>query len=63
MRPIPAGQVRGQDDRAARATVLQKEEDKNVDFGDTYVPQQFWLSGYPLGDAASVRPHDDSLPP
>ena len=29
---------------------LQKEEDKNVDFGDTYVPQQFWLTGYPLAD-------------
>jgi hypothetical protein len=32
---------------------LQKEEDKNVDFGDTYVPQQFWLDGYPLGDGAA----------
>ena len=29
---------------------VQKEEDKNVDFGDTYVPQQFWLTGYPLAD-------------
>ena len=33
---------------------LQKEEDKNVDFGDTYVPQQFWLTGYPLADAGGA---------
>ncbi len=24
---------------------VQKEEDKNVDFGDQYIPQQFWLDG------------------
>ena len=33
---------------------LQKEEDKNVDFGDTYVPQQFWLAGYPLADGGGL---------
>jgi large repetitive protein len=33
--------------------VLQKEEDKNVDFGDNYVPQQFWLDGYPLADGGA----------
>ena len=48
-RPLPAGQY------VVKIIVppgyqLQKEEDKNVDFGDTYVPQQFWLSGYPLAD-------------
>ncbi|MEO8679032.1 MAG: choice-of-anchor D domain-containing protein [Vicinamibacterales bacterium] len=31
---------------------VQKEEDKNVDFGDQYIPQQFWIDGYPLADAA-----------
>ena len=30
---------------------LVKEEDKNVDFGEEYIPQQFWVSGYPLGDS------------
>ena len=29
---------------------LVKEEDKNVDFGEEYIPQEFYLSGYPLGD-------------
>ena len=53
-RPIPAGQY------VVKIIVppgykLQKEEDKNVDFGDTYVPQQFWLTGYPLADAAAAR--------
>jgi hypothetical protein len=48
-RPIPAGRY------VVKIIVppgyqLQKEEDKNVDFGDTYIPQQFWLSGYPLAD-------------
>ena len=33
---------------------LQKEEDKNVDFGDTYIPQQFMLTGYPLADGAAT---------
>ena len=32
---------------------VQKEEDKNVDFGDQYIPQQFWLTGYDLADAAA----------
>jgi len=49
MRPIPAGQYVVKT-IVPPGYVLQKEEDKNVDFGDTYVPQQFWLSGYPLGD-------------
>jgi len=31
---------------------LVKEEDKNVDFGDEYIPAQFYLTGYDLGDAA-----------
>jgi hypothetical protein len=49
MRPIPAGQY------VVKVIVppgyqLQKEEDKNVDFGDSYVPQQYWLAGYPLAD-------------
>ena len=49
MRPIPAGKY------VVKVIVppgykLQKEEDKNVDFGDTYVPRQFWLSGYPLAN-------------
>jgi hypothetical protein len=49
-RPIPAGRY------VVKIIVppgykLQKEEDKNVDFGDTYVPRQFWLSGTPLADA------------
>jgi large repetitive protein len=48
-RPIPAGNY------VVKIIVppgykLQKEEDKNVDFGDSYVPQQFWLTGYPLAD-------------
>jgi len=30
---------------------LVKEEDKNVDFGDEYVPAEFYLAGYPLADA------------
>jgi FtsP/CotA-like multicopper oxidase with cupredoxin domain len=30
---------------------LVKEEDKNVDFGEEYIPAEFYLSGYPLGDA------------
>ena len=31
---------------------VQKEEDKNVDFGDLYVPQRFWINGLALADAA-----------
>jgi large repetitive protein len=42
-----------------RGYELVKEEDKNVDFGDEYVPQQFYLSGYPLADAA---PTTDAQP-
>ena len=52
-RPLPAGKY------VVKIIVppgyrLQKEEDKNVDFGDTYVPQQFWLTGYPLADGGGL---------
>jgi FtsP/CotA-like multicopper oxidase with cupredoxin domain len=33
-----------------RGYQIVKEEDKNVDFGDEFIPQQFLLTGYPLGD-------------
>ena len=33
---------------------LVKEEDKNVDFGDEYIPAQFYLQGYPLADAGGL---------
>ncbi len=33
---------------------LVKEEDKNVDFGDEYVPAEFYLAGYPLADAGGA---------
>jgi hypothetical protein len=52
-RPLPAGKY------VVKMIVppgykVQKEEDKNVDFGDQYIPQQFWLTGYDLaGGAAS----------
>lgn len=45
---------------------LVKEEDKNVDFGEEYVPQEFWLTGYELGDSgvadASPRPTVEEYP-
>ncbi len=48
-RPIPAGKY------VVKIIVppgykMVKEEDKNVDFGDEYIPQQFCLTGYPLAD-------------
>ena len=36
-----------------RGYKIVKEEDKNVDFGDEYIPQQFYLAGYPLGDGGA----------
>ncbi len=50
-RPLPAGKY------VVKMIVppgykVQKEEDKNVDFGDQYVPQQFWLLGQDLADAS-----------
>ena len=58
-RPLPAGKY------VVKIIVppgykLQKEEDKNVDFGDSYVPQQFWLAGLDLADAAG--PLGDAQP-
>ncbi|MFA5910617.1 MAG: Ig-like domain-containing protein [Vicinamibacterales bacterium] len=46
--PIPAGKyvVRVVPPRGYK---IVKEEDKNVDFGDEYIPQEFYLGGYPLG--------------
>ncbi len=48
--PLPAGKyvVRVVPPRGYKVV---KEEDKNVDFGDEYIPQEFYLPGYPLGDA------------
>ncbi len=34
-----------------RGYTLVKEEDKNVDFGEEYIPAEFYLIGYPLADA------------
>ena len=54
--PLPAGKyvVRVVPPRGYKVV---KEEDKNVDFGDEYIPQEFYLTGYPLGDAgASAAP-------
>ncbi len=54
--PIPAGKyiVRVVPPRGYK---IVKEEDKNVDFGDEYIPQEFVLGGYALGDAgASAAP-------
>ncbi len=43
---------------------IVKEEDKNVDFGNEYIPQQFVLNGYPLGDGGppdpAARPRQDN---
>ena len=50
----PGRQVRGQDDRAAR---LQGAEGRRQErrLRRPYVPQQFWLSGYPLADRRRRR--------
>ena len=44
---------------------IVKEEDKNVDFGEEYIPQEFLLTGYPLADAgpadpAAARPRENN---
>ena len=51
-RPLPAGKY------VVKVIVppgyqLVKEEDKNVDFGEEYIPAQFFLTGYALADAAA----------
>ena len=54
--PLPAGKyvVRVVPPRGYKVV---KEEDKNVDFGEEYIPQEFYLVGYPLGDGgASAAP-------
>ncbi len=35
---------------------IVKEEDKNVDFGNEYIPTQFVLTGYPLGSGGPSDP-------
>lgn len=54
-RPLPAGRY------VVKVVVpdgyrLVKEEDKNVDFGEEYIPQEFYLTGYPLGDGGASEP-------
>jgi large repetitive protein len=53
--PLPAGKyvVRVVPPRGYK---IVKEEDKNVDFGDEYIPQEFNLPGYPLGDGSAGAP-------
>lgn len=58
-RPLPAGKY------VVKVIVppgykLVKEQDKNVDFGEEYVPQPFYLTGYPLADAGGAG---DAPPP
>ncbi len=50
--PLPAGKyvVRVVPSRGYK---IVKEEDKNVDFGDEYIPQEFYLTGYPLADGGA----------
>ncbi|HSL23642.1 MAG TPA: hypothetical protein VK886_19075 [Vicinamibacterales bacterium] len=49
-RPLPAGKYVVKV-IAPDGYTLVKEEDKNVDFGDEYIPQEFYLNGYALADA------------
>jgi hypothetical protein len=53
--PLPAGKyvVRVVPPRGYK---IVKEEDKNVDFGEEYIPQEFNLPGYPLGDGSAGAP-------
>jgi FtsP/CotA-like multicopper oxidase with cupredoxin domain len=44
-----------------RGYKIVKEEDKNVDFGQDYIPQQFLLTGYPLGDPGPPDPAADPI--
>jgi hypothetical protein len=49
-KPLPAGRYVVKVLPPAGYTLV-KEEDKNVDFGEEYIPQEFYLTGYPLADA------------
>lgn len=66
-RPLPAGKYVVKV-IVPRGYKLVKEEDKNVDFGEEYIPQEFWVTGYDLGDAGGTtaaasapRQHNDNL--
>ncbi len=52
--PLPAGEYVVKVVPPAGYQVV-KEEDKNVDFGIEWVPQQFWLTGYALGDGGPAE--------
>jgi len=62
MRPLPAGKY------VVKMIVppgykVQKEEDKNVDFGDQYVPAEFWIPGQDLAIGGPSDPMTTSRCP